>query len=71
MARKYKMHCERCYGEVDEYEMELMMGRKGFRSYPVHKGKCPPKRAGAKPREMKQLSLTLPSPSGRGKEAGA
>ncbi len=41
MARKFKMHCNRCGGEVDQYRMELMMGPKGFRSYPVHIEKCP------------------------------
>jgi hypothetical protein len=38
--------CAKC-GEklTSDYRMELMMGPKGFRSYPVHVGKCPPKKA--------------------------
>lgn len=41
MARTYKLHCEKCKQPVDDYRMEMMMGSKGYRRYPVHVGSCP------------------------------
>ncbi len=41
MARTYKLRCERCGQVVDKYHMQMMIGSKGYRSYPVHDGQCP------------------------------
>ncbi len=39
-GRTYKLRCERCKEMLEEYHMEMMMGSKGYRSYPVHNGPC-------------------------------